>query len=69
MEEKNRTPRGMTPEPAETGRDSQQHEHKAKEGDYRNAQTPSGTTSYADNNFGTEGENDITREEPKKGDE
>ena len=65
MEEKDKTQRGSVPEPAEQGRDSQQQEHKEKEGDYRNAGTRTENASYFDDDYEVEKENEIGKEEAR----
>ena len=65
MEEKSKDQRGIVPEPAEQGRDSQQHEHKAKEGDYRNAETRTENASNFDDDYEVDKENEIAKEEAK----
>jgi hypothetical protein len=65
MQEKDNKQRGATPEPADSGRNTQQHEHTTKEGDYRNAETRAGNASYFNDDYEVGQENDIAKEEAK----
>lgn len=65
MAKNNNRRRGANPDPAETGRDNQQHQQKAKEGDYRNAETAVNNASYFDDDYEVKKEEEISHEEAK----
>jgi len=57
--------RGTVPDPAETSRDSQQHQKEVREGDFRNAEKDKQKAAYFDDDYETRKENEIGREEAK----
>ena len=65
MTAKNNKQRGIVPDPAETGRDSQQQQQKTKEGDFRNAETSVSNSSYFDDDYEA-GKDETSREEAKE---
>ena len=66
MKRDNNNKRGATPDPAETSRDSQQHQQKTKEGDFRNAETDVNRASYFDDDYEGKQEDQMSNEEAKE---
>ena len=62
MTKNDNTGRGITPDPAETSRDSQQHQQTAIEGDYRNAEKSADQASYLEDDYESRKRNAVEKE-------